>query len=144
MSKGWALILVFFCFLFSECIDITSALETSLRAHIYIHTHSHTHIYIKEFLSFWREESWCPLTRYHIYFPLFHWKGWNSRSMLKQRSTDNSYYVEVYHPLCKLQGDRAFTFLMALSRKIEKYCKSEMLASIPDSGRNTPRHRVSS
>ena len=39
---------------------------------------------------------------------------------LKQSSTDNSYYVEVYHPPCRLQGDKAFTFLVDLSRKTRK------------------------
>lgn len=62
----------------------------------------------------------------------------------KQRSMDNSCYVEAYQPLCRLQGDKAFTFLVDLSRKNRKYCKSGLLDSTPDSWRNTPRPRVSS
>lgn len=62
----------------------------------------------------------------------------------KQRFMDNSRCVEVYHPLCRLQGDKTFTFLVDLGRKNRKYCKSGLLDSTPDSRRNTPRPRVSS
>lgn len=39
---------------------------------------------------------------------------------LKERSKDNSCYMEDYHPLCWLQGDKTFSFWVDLSRKTRK------------------------
>lgn len=47
--------------------------------------------------------------------------------------------------LGSLQGEKvSIFFLVDLSRKNRKLCKSEILGTIPDSGRNASRHSVSS